>query len=172
MVLCLLRKGNFSIVGRTLLFIDHLRGNIVLRYILPRSRQVWKICCTCASAWLRASSGVSLPRGGLAHQLPDEPAVEDLRNRRIRIPWIANIGGPVPGVRQHLVLVGRRRLGVMGEERLHIWHRVRETRHIVKPTGQEAVPELPHIVHQELLGAVDILGELPDEIALDASSPA
>src|SRR5262249_55980234 len=70
--------------------------------------------------------------------------------------------------RQHLVLIGRYRPGIVVLQFLQIWHRVRETWRIEKPTGQEAVPELPHIVHQELFGAVDIRGELPDEIALDA----
>ena len=64
MVLCLIRKGNFSIVGRALLFIDHLRGNIVLRYILPRSRQ--------AGGAVRRELGLPLGEGG-AHRLRLHP---------------------------------------------------------------------------------------------------
>src|SRR5262245_44760951 len=46
--------------------LDHHPGR---RYILPRSRHFWKICCTCASAWLRASSGVSLPVAAWANMV-------------------------------------------------------------------------------------------------------
>src|SRR5262245_56945470 len=96
--------------------------------------------------------GRQLAGGGLAHHLPEEPAVVDLRNRRIGIAWITKMGGPGPSVRQHLVLIGWRRLGIMGAQLLQIRHRVREARRVVQLTGQEAVPELPHIVHQELFG--------------------
>src|SRR5262249_36757437 len=43
--------------------------------------------------------GRQLAGGGLAHQLSDEPAVEDLSDRCIRVTRIADIGGPAPGVR-------------------------------------------------------------------------
>src|SRR5262249_31792061 len=39
------------------------------RYILPRSRHFWKIRCTCASAWLRASSGDTLPVAAWANMV-------------------------------------------------------------------------------------------------------
>src|SRR5262245_1639010 len=75
--------------------------------------------------------GRQLARGGLAHQLAEEPAVVDLRDRHIGIPGIANIGGPGSRICEHLVLVGWGRLGVTGAQLLQIWHRVREARRVV-----------------------------------------
>src|SRR5262245_1970879 len=149
MVLCLLRKGNFAIVDRTLLLMTsfvEIGVRLYLAAFAPLLKDALALCVRLGEGLL----GRQLARGGLAHHLPEKPAVVDLRDRRIGIAWITDIGGPVPGVREHLVLVGWGRLGVMREEGLQIWHCLREARHIVKLTGQEAVPELPYIVHQKL----------------------
>jgi hypothetical protein len=47
---------------------QHKQGP-TLCYTLPRSRHFWKMRCTCASAWLRASSGVSLPVAAWANMV-------------------------------------------------------------------------------------------------------
>ena len=55
-------------------------------------------------------------------------------------------------------------MGIIGDKRLQIWHRLREAREVIKLAGLEALTEMSNIVHQELLGTLDVCGEFPDDI--------
>src|SRR5262245_39771319 len=83
---------------------------------------------------------------------------------RVRGTRIAEMRTPGQGIRQDLVLVGRCRLGIVGTQRLQIRHSLRKTWQVVQGTRQEPLSELPNIVYQELFGAVDVFGTLPDAV--------
>src|SRR3990172_755980 len=101
--------------------------------------------------------GALVTRGGFRKHRVDDPGAEHLVNGRVRVARVSDVCGPVQDVFQNLVLGGRLRIRIIGDQLLQIRNGVREARKVVKLAGQEPLAEIADVVHQELLGAVDVL---------------
>src|SRR6266436_3764791 len=96
----------------------------------------------------------------------NDPRFEGLVDGGRTIAGIANVGGPIQDVSKDFVLVGRSRARIVGDFLLKVWNGARETREIVELSGNEAVMKGIDDGDQELLGAVFVFGEVPDDIAI------
>src|SRR5882724_7439016 len=105
-----------------------------------------------------------LTRGGTGKHGRNKPIAEYLINSGISIPRVTQVGCPLHNVRKDFILVGWSSLGIVGNQRFEIWHGLGEAREVIKLAGQKPVAEIANIIHQELLGPLDVLGKFPDHI--------
>src|SRR6202035_3214253 len=66
--------------------------------------------------------------------------VEHLVDPRRGVAGVADVGSPVEDVAEHRVLLGRARLGVLGDELLQVRHRLGEAGEVVELAGPEGGP--------------------------------
>src|ERR1700674_4380547 len=104
--------------------------------------------------------------GRLGEHRRDDEGVEDLVDRGGRVAGVTDVGRPIEDSREHLVLVGRSRLRVVRELLVEVRHRRREAREIVELARLERRAEAVHVVDEELLGAILVLREVPDDVAI------
>src|SRR5215831_15123521 len=102
--------------------------------------------------------------GRLRKHRRDHPGTKNLVDGGVGIARIAHVCSPFQAVLEHLVFIGRMGFGIVRNKALQVRHSLREAGEIVILTGQESLLEIADIVHQELLGTVDIFGKLPDDI--------
>src|SRR5512138_2093939 len=110
--------------------------------------------------------GREVAAGRLREHGRDDERVERLVDRRRRVPRVADVRRPLEDVAEHLVLVGRLRLRVLRDEVLQVRNRLRETREVLKLARQERLVEGVHVVDEELLRALPVLREAPDDVAV------
>ena len=118
------------------------------------------------SAALRASPGDSSPCATLANIVGMIQGLERLVDGRGSVAGIADIGGPIENIAQNFVLVCRICPRVIRDLLLQVGHKTREAREVVELPSLESIMEMLHVVHQELLCALFVLRELPDDVAV------
>src|SRR3990172_8750176 len=109
--------------------------------------------------------GLFWARGAAPRPRPhdvENPGDEDLGDGPGGATGVADVGCPLKDVVEHLVLVRRVALGVVSDELLEIRHAPREAGEVVVLASYERLAEVGSVVNQELLCALDVLGELPD----------
>src|SRR5262249_31427780 len=101
-----------------------------------------------------------LAGGSLSKHGRDHPGIENLVDGSIGIAGVPDIGDPVEGICQHLVLLGWIGLVVPGKEGLQVGHSLGEAGEVVELASQESLPEVADVVHQELFCTVDVFRKL------------
>src|SRR6516165_12109822 len=96
----------------------------------------------------------------------DQPGLKRFINCGCPIARIADICSPIQNVAEHLVLVGRRGSRIVGYFLLKIRHGIGKAREIIELAGDKAVMERVDVVDQELLRALFVFGEVPDDVAV------
>src|SRR3990172_5535026 len=76
--------------------------------------------------------------GRLREHHVEHPGAEDLVDRGVRITRIAHVRRPLENVVEHLVLVRRVPLRVLGDQLVQVGHRLREAREVVELAGDES----------------------------------
>ena len=106
----------------------------------------------------------SLIRGSLSKHRYDNKRAVDLIDGRVRVTGVAHVGGPLLGILQDFILIGRVSLGIVRNERFQIWHGIGKAWEVVKLAGEKRLSEVTDIINEELLCPLDVLGELPDDV--------
>src|SRR6266849_1911105 len=96
----------------------------------------------------------------------DDPRFESLVDGGVAVTRIADVGGPIKDVAEHLVLIRGISPRIVGYFLLQVGNSAREAREIVELAGKKAVVERVDVIDEELLRAVLVFGEVPDDVAI------
>jgi|GEM_PF-5790480 len=88
----------------------------------------------------------------------------DVIDGRVGVSRVADIGRPLQGVPQELVLVRRVSLRVVRNKVFQIGNGIGKEWEVVKLAGKKRLSKVTDVINEELLGTLDVLGELLDDV--------